>query len=96
LTHNGPSLSGHSFDSRGLVFTFAFFTPKHFGKGQLYLMTVKGQGRAGFDCSKKPNRARNAPVTQYSSATAPRLLPDAVLLYGVCGSIANGKLHFPL
>jgi hypothetical protein len=39
-------------DNRGLVFTFAFFTPKHLGQGQFYLMTVKDKdgppGAAGF------------------------------------------------
>jgi hypothetical protein len=31
----------YPFDNRGLVFTFAFFTPKHLGEGQFYLMTIK-------------------------------------------------------
>jgi len=39
-------------DSRGLIFTFAFFTPKHLGEGQFYLMTVKDKNGQSFDGSK--------------------------------------------
>jgi hypothetical protein len=59
-------------DGRGVVFSFAFFTPKHLGEGQFYLMTIKDKG--GQDLSGA-NTYRltvppNAPVTQYWSATA--------------------------
>ena len=36
-------------DSRGLAFTFAFFTPKHLGQGQSYLMTLKDKDGQSFD-----------------------------------------------
>jgi hypothetical protein len=59
-------------DSRGVVFSFAFFTPKHLGEGQFYLMTIKDKN--GQDLSGATTyRLRvppNAPVTQYWSATA--------------------------
>jgi hypothetical protein len=58
-------------DSRGLVFTFAFFTPKHLGEGQFYLMTVKDKDGQNFDGSRSYRLAvpANAPVNQYWSAT---------------------------
>src|SRR5690242_939638 len=58
-------------DSRGLAFTFAFFTPKHLGQGQSYLMTLKDKDGQNLDGSKSyrlPVPA-NAPVSQYWSAT---------------------------
>jgi hypothetical protein len=58
-------------DSRGLIFTFAFFTPKHLGEGQFYLMTVKDKNGQSFDGSKNYclTVPANAPVRQYWSAT---------------------------
>lgn len=57
---------------RGLVFTYAFFTPKHMGEGQFYLMTVAdkaGQGLNGANAYRL-NVPANAPVKLYWSATA--------------------------
>lgn len=61
----------YPFDGRGVVFTFAFFTPKHLGQGQFYLMTVKDKDGQNFDGSKSYRLAvpPNAPVNQYWSAT---------------------------
>lgn len=58
-------------DSRGVVFTFAFFTPKHHGQGQSYLMTIKDKDGQPFDGSKSYRLSvpANAPVSQYWSAT---------------------------
>jgi len=58
-------------DSGGLIFTFAFFTPKHLGEGQFYLMTVKDKNGQSFDGSKNYRLTvpANAPVRQYWSAT---------------------------
>lgn len=58
-------------DSRGLVFTFAFFTPKHLGQGQSYLMTLKDKDGRPLDGAKTYRLAvpPNAPVSQYWSAT---------------------------
>ena len=61
----------YPFDSRGIVFTFAFFTPKHLGEGQFYLMTVKDKDGDTFDGGKtyRLTVPANAPVKQYWSAT---------------------------
>jgi hypothetical protein len=58
-------------DSRGLAFTFAFFTPKHLGRGQSYLMTLKDKDGHTLDGGKNYRLTvpPNAPVNQYWSAT---------------------------
>ncbi|WP_084800837.1 DUF1254 domain-containing protein [Bradyrhizobium sp. Tv2a-2] len=58
-------------DSRGLVFTFAFFSPKHLGEGQFYLMTIKDKDGDHFDGGKtyRLTVPANAPVKLYWSAT---------------------------
>jgi hypothetical protein len=63
--------NAYPFDSRGLVFTFAFFTPKHLGEGQFYLMNVKDKDGQNFEGSKSYRLTvpANAPVKQYWSAT---------------------------
>jgi hypothetical protein len=63
--------NAYPFDSRGLVFTFAFFTPKHLGEGQFYLMTIKDRDGQNFDGSKtyRLTVPANAPVRQFWSAT---------------------------
>jgi hypothetical protein len=63
--------NAYPFDSRGVVFTFAFFTPKHLGKGQFYLMTIQDKAGRNFDGSKgyRLEVPANAPVNQYWSAT---------------------------
>jgi len=63
--------NAYPFDSRGLAFTFAFFTPKHLGQGQSYLMTLKDKNGRSLDGGKSYRLAvpANAPVSQYWSAT---------------------------
>ena len=63
--------SAYPVDSRGLAFTFAFFTPKHLGQGQSYLMTIKDKEGQTFDGGKSYRLTvpPNAPVSQYWSAT---------------------------
>jgi len=63
--------TAYPFDSRGLAFTFAFFTPKHLGQGQSYLMTLKDKDGQNLEGSKSYRLAvpPNAPVNQYWSAT---------------------------
>ena len=58
-------------DSRGIEFTIAFFTPKHLGQGQSYLMTLKDKDGQSLDGGKSYRLAvpANAPVSQYWSAT---------------------------
>jgi hypothetical protein len=59
-------------DDRGVLFSFAFFTPKHLGEGQFYLMTIKDKDGRDLDggSSYRLTVPANAPVTQYWSATA--------------------------
>jgi hypothetical protein len=57
-------------DARGLVFTFAFFTPKG-GTGSFYLMDIKDKAGEAFDGGKtyRLTVPANVPVRQYWSAT---------------------------
>jgi hypothetical protein len=63
--------NAYPYDSRGVAFTFAFFTPKHLGEGQFYLMTIQDKAGRNFDGSKsyRLDVPANAPVNQYWSAT---------------------------
>jgi hypothetical protein len=63
--------NAYPFDTRGLIFTFAFFTQKHPGTGQFYLMTIKDKDGQNLDGSKSYRLTvpANAPVNQYWSAT---------------------------
>lgn len=58
-------------DARGLVFTFAFFTPKTSGTGSFYLMDIRDKTGDAFDGGKtyRLTVPANAPVRQYWSAT---------------------------
>ncbi len=60
-------------DSRGVAYTVGFFSAKHLGTGQFYLMTLRRIRRAerleeAIRHRPQPVPA-NAPVTQYWSAT---------------------------
>ena len=58
-------------DFRGLAYSFAFFSPKHLGTGQYYLMTIEDkqdQPLSGASTYRLTVPA-NAPVSQYWSAT---------------------------
>ena len=58
-------------DNRGMIYMMAFFSAKHIGESQYYLMTTKDKGGKPFD-GKQSYRLRvpaNAPVTQYWSMT---------------------------
>jgi hypothetical protein len=59
-------------EGRGLTYSYAFFSPKHPGSGQFYLMAIKDSEGRGFDgrdtyCLSVP---ASPPVKQYWSATA--------------------------
>ncbi len=59
-------------DDRGMTYSMAFFSPKHLGAGQFYLMTIKdklGQSLDG-DRTYRLTVPANAPVRLYWSATA--------------------------
>jgi hypothetical protein len=58
-------------DGRGVAYSFAFFSPKHLGAGQFYLMTIKDKAGKPFDGggTYSLHIPANAPVKQYWSAT---------------------------
>lgn len=58
-------------DGRGVAYSFAFFSPKHLGAGQFYLMTIKDKAGKPFDGggTYRLHVPANAPVKQYWSAT---------------------------
>jgi hypothetical protein len=58
-------------DARAVTFSYAFFTPKHPGAGQFYLMTIKDKGGQPFDGggTYRLTVPANAPVTGYWSVT---------------------------
>ena len=58
-------------DARGLTYTFAFFSAKHIGEAQYYLLAINDESGKPFD-GKTSYRLRvpaNPPVTQYWSMT---------------------------
>jgi hypothetical protein len=59
-------------DGRGRAYTYAYFSAKHLGAGQYYLMTIKDKAGNSFDGGKNYRLTvpANAPVNQYWSATA--------------------------
>jgi len=58
-------------DGRGVAYTVGFFSAKHFGAGQFYLMTFTDKSVRGLDggSTYRLNVPARAPVTQYWSAT---------------------------
>jgi hypothetical protein len=58
-------------DSRGTAYTLGFFSAKHLGAGQFYLMTFRDKNGQPFEGGKVYclNVPANAPVMQYWSAT---------------------------
>ena len=68
---NYTAADSYPVDSRGVVFSFAFFTPKTLGAGQFYLMAIKDKGGQDFDGAQtyRLNVPGKVPVTQYWSAT---------------------------
>ena len=58
-------------DSRGRAYSMGFFSAKHLGAGQFYLMTIKDRDGKDFDggSTYRLTVPANAPVTQYWSAT---------------------------
>jgi hypothetical protein len=59
-------------DGRGRAYSYAYFSAKHLGAGQYYLMTIKDKAGRRFDGSKNYRLTvpPNAPVKLYWSATA--------------------------
>ncbi|WP_349434478.1 DUF1254 domain-containing protein [Pararhizobium sp. A13] len=62
----------YAVDGRGVTYTMAFFSTKHSGIGQFYLMTIKDKAGRPFEGSStyRLTIPAHAPVKQYWSATA--------------------------
>jgi hypothetical protein len=58
-------------DGRGLAYSYAYFSPKHPGAGQFYLISIRDKDGNFLDCNKtyRLNVPAHAPVNQYWSAT---------------------------
>jgi hypothetical protein len=58
-------------DARAVTFSYAFFTPKHPGAGQFYLMTIKDKNGQAFDggSTYRLTVPADAPVSGYWSVT---------------------------
>src|SRR5262249_46290259 len=61
----------YAIDGRGVLFSFAFFSAKHLGEGQFYLMAIKDREGRPFDGggTYRLSVPANAPVKLYWSAT---------------------------
>jgi hypothetical protein len=59
-------------DARGLTYSFVYFSAKHIGAGQYYLMAINDKAGKTFDgaATYRLNVPANPPVTLYWSATA--------------------------
>ncbi|MGZ2506058.1 DUF1254 domain-containing protein [Rhizobium leguminosarum] len=59
-------------DGRGVTFSYAFFSPKHLGTGQFYLMAIANKDGKPLDGGRsyRLNVPANPPVRLYWSATA--------------------------
>ena len=72
LQSNFANPDSYPVDARGLTYTYAFFCPKHGGKGSYYLMAIRdggGQPMRGAE-TYRLHVPPGVPVTQYWSATA--------------------------
>jgi len=58
-------------DGRGVTYYYAFFSPKHLGEGQFYLMEIADKDSKSFDGGRtyRLNVPANPPVNLYWSAT---------------------------
>jgi hypothetical protein len=72
LQTNFSDVDQYPVDGRGVAYSMAFFSAKHLGAGQFYLMTIKDSAGRAFSGSGtyRLNVPANAPVKQYWSATA--------------------------
>ena len=59
-------------DGRGIAYSMAYFSAKHLGTGQYYLMTIADKNGQPFDgaANYRITVPANAPVKLYWSATA--------------------------
>jgi len=71
LQTNFANPDHYPIDGRGITYSYAFFSAKHLGAGQFYLMTIKDNKGQAFDGGQiyRLTVPPNAPVKQYWSAT---------------------------
>ncbi len=72
LSTNFAKRASYPVDRRGLLYSYAYFSPKKLGQGQFYLMTIKDKAGQAFEGGSTYRLAvpANAPVKLYWSATA--------------------------
>jgi hypothetical protein len=68
---NFANPNAYAVDGRGVAYSMAFFSAKHLGTGQYYLMTIRDKDRKPLDGNGtyRLNVPANAPVKLYWSAT---------------------------
>ncbi len=73
---------GYPVDDRGVVYSYVYFSPKHIGQGQFYLMTINDKEGRPFDGgnSYRLRVPPNAPVSLYWSATVYDRATHALIL----------------
>ncbi len=71
LQQGYANLDAYPVDARGLAYSYAFFSAKHLGAGQYYLMTISDKDGQPFhgDQTYRLHVPPKAPVKQYWSAT---------------------------
>ena len=71
LMTNFADPNSYPTDARGLAYSYAYFSAKHLGEGQYYLMTIKDKDGNGLDGAKtyRLHVPPNPPVRLYWSAT---------------------------
>lgn len=71
MSENFADPNNYPTDNRGVIYSMAYFSAKHLGTGQFYLMSVKDNKGRSFDGSKlyKLHLPANVPVKLYWSVT---------------------------
>jgi hypothetical protein len=72
MSTNFARLDSYPVEGRGVLYSFIYFSARHLGAGQFYLMTIKDKEGKSFDGSStyRLTVPANPPVKQYWSATA--------------------------
>lgn len=80
-------------DDRGALYSFVYFSAKHLGQGQFYVMEIKDKDGQPFDGGKSYhlNVPANAPVRLYWSATAYDRATHALIRDEARGSRASNS-----
>lgn len=71
MSTNFATSDSYPVDGRGVSYSFVYFSAKHLGEGQFYLMTIKDKDGQAFDggSSYRLTVPANAPAKLYWSAT---------------------------